>query len=112
MTALTTCALTLNFFEKGSKEISIYTLAAGNQMRGELQSPKDITYYTIKLQTDQLADVYARVNLSPLKGEYVLFASRDGKLPTAESREFFSTNHQLDLPFNPQQVQQDYILGV
>lgn len=51
--AATSCALNVKFFEKSSEEITMHTLIAGNQVRGELCSKSEVGYYTIKVALEE-----------------------------------------------------------
>lgn len=111
--ANSSCSLNLKFFEKNDDSITIHTLVAGTQVRGEVTSLHEIAYYTIKvsLETEQASSV--SVYLTPLKGHYLIFANRNGKLPTPESREFYSQNNHLELNYNKDSNTHDeYIIGV
>lgn len=111
--ALTSCALNIKFYDKSSEEISVHTLVAGSQVRGEITHKNEVVYYTIKaaLETQRASTV--SVNLTPLKGQYVMFANRNGKLPTKDNKELSSLNHHLELSYQTYDNKQDeYIIGV
>lgn len=110
--ANSTCSLNIKFFEKGTEELSVHTLTAGSQARGEISRKKEVIYYTIKLASDKQTPSTAVIVLTPLKGEYFLFASRDGKLPTRERKELFSSTHQLELSYGDDVKHEEWIIGI
>ena len=68
--AVSSCSLNLKFYEKSkeSNEITIHTLTAGVQLRGEISSTKEMIYYSIKLSLDNKQSSSMSINLTPLKG--------------------------------------------
>lgn len=110
--ALTSCSLKLRYYEKNDSEILIHTLKAGHQIRGSLSNYKDIRYYTIKasLGTDQANSV--SVNITPIKGSFILFASRNGKIPTKDDNDLFSTNNTIELTYDEYSNHEEHIIGV
>lgn len=53
------------------------------------------------------------VTLTPLKGTYVIFANRNGKLPTQSVNELFSMNNHLELLYQSyEQKQDEYVIGI
>jgi len=96
--ASSTAALNLKYFERDPRQPSVHTLLSGVQTRGAVADDKEVVYYTFKVSLDSRYVSSISVDLTPLKGSFLLFGSRKGKLPTLESREFFSQNHHLELP--------------
>lgn len=113
VTALTSCSLNLKFFEKNEKELTLHTLTAGNQSRGEVTSASEISYYSIRLSlTNEQASTVSIV-LTPLKGSFTMFANRNGKIPTPDNHELISDSHQLELNYKDYDPANDeYIVGV
>lgn len=37
------------------------------------------------------------VSLTPLKGQYIMFANKGSKLPTEAENDFMSTNHHMEM---------------
>ena len=110
------CSLNLKFYEKNVNEkdnkVSLHTLTAGNQTRGEITNNDEVLYYTIKLSLDKDYD-QTRLNLTALKGDFIIFANHNGKLPTKENNAFYSEDHHLILPLkNNEEVIDEYIIGV
>ena len=113
ISSLTSCALNLKFFERNTKDLTLHTLTAGNLSRGEVRSSTEIVYYTIKLSLDNEKASTVSINLVPLKGDYTMFANRDGKLPTRENYQIISDNHQIDLNYKDyNNADDEYIIGV
>ena len=110
--ALSSCSLNLNFFEKSDSEVTVHTLTAGNQLRGDLSSQNEIQYYTIKLSLDDKQAGSVRVNLTPLKGDFNLLASKNGKLPTKDKHELFTQDNHLELPLDDNKAIEEYMIGV
>ena len=110
--ALTSCSLKLRYYEKNDSDILIHTLKAGHQIRGSLSNYKDIRYYTIKasLEIDQANSV--SVNITPVKGSFILFASRNGKIPTKDDNDLFSTNNTIELTYDDYSNHEEHIIGV
>ena len=103
----------VKFYEKSMNEISIHTLTAGKQQRGELTSSAEVLYYTVRITLDQAQRSSMVVNLTPLKGNFVLMANRNGVLPTMQNKEFFSENNHLELNIlDKVKTEEEYIVGV
>lgn len=113
VTALTSCSVNLKFFEKVDNELTLHTLTAGNQARGELTSTTDIVYYTIRLSLTDEQSNSVSINLTPLKGSFTMFANRNGKIPTVDNHELVSDNHHLELANKEESFAKDEcIIGV
>lgn len=111
--AKTSCALNLRFFEKSDAEISVHTLSTGHQIRGEVHSAEETIYYTIKLSLESQQASSVSIVLTPLKGQFLLFANRNGRLPTPDNREFHSMNNQLELAYESSEARpNEYVIGV
>ena len=111
--AKSSCSLNLKFYEKSDNEITIHTLTAGNQLRAEIHDSSDVIYYTIKvsLESEQASSV--SIVLTPLKGQFVIFANRNGKVPSLDNREFYSMSNHLELFYeNTEAKLNEYIIGV
>lgn len=98
--AVTACAVNMKFVERESNKPSFHTLFAGVQSRGEITSKSEIVYYTFKVSLDERSASTINLTLTPLKGNYVMFARRDGRLPTPDFKEFSSFNNRLELTRN------------
>ncbi len=110
------CFINLKFYEKSKekltdKNFSIHSLTAGKQTRGNLESNDEVLYYTIKLSLDKTEVTKAFVNLTPLKGNFLLFANDNPQLPTKDKNVYFSENNILELPMNSNS-NDEYIIGV
>jgi hypothetical protein len=103
----------VKFFEKSENQISIHTLTAGKQERGQVRSSAEVLYYTINITLDQIQTNSMVVTLTPLKGTFVLLANRNGVLPTMDNKEFFSENNHLELNgLDKVKEKEEYIIGV
>ena len=113
--AITNCQVKLKFFEKSEDQtkVSIHALTAGQKERGEITNNDEILYYTIKISLDHIKNEKARVNLTSLKGDFILFANKNGKLPTKKQNEFQTDENYLNLPIkeNGKEIT-EYIIGV
>lgn len=113
VTALTSCSLNIKFIEKSKADTTIHTLTAGNQARGEINKSDEVVYYTMKISLDRAKASTVRINLTPLKGRYVIFVSRSGKLPTRLNNELISENNHLEFLYKDYSESNDeYIVGV
>ena len=113
VTALTSCSLNLKFFEKNESELTLHTLAAGNQSRGEVTSASEVVYYSIRLSLSNEQASTASINITPIKGSYTMFANRNGKFPTLDDHELISDSHHLELNYKDYDPTKDeYIIGV
>ena len=111
--AQTSCALNIKFHEKSKKDTTIHTLTAGNQVRGEITKADEVIYYTMKISLDRVQASTVNINLTPLKGKYVMFVSRTGKLPTRKNNELISENNHLEFLYKDYSESNDeYIIGV
>ena len=111
--ANTTCSLNIKFFEKIDTEITIHTLLAGNQVRGEINHKNEIVYYSIKAQSTSESSSMVNFVLTPLKGQYTIFANSNGKMPTKSSHEFISMNSHLEIqPGTSKSEEKEYIIGI
>jgi hypothetical protein len=59
-------------------------------MRGEIKESEEIIYYTIRVSLDNKNKKEVLVSLTSLKGDFVIFANRNGEFPNREAREFYS----------------------
>ena len=115
----TSTSLNIKFFQKkktgknDKNNISFHSLTAGKQTRGEIVDEKEIQYFTIKIALDESQTENTHLNLTPLKGDFILFANHNGQLPTKDNNQFFSEDHNLTLPIklNDKRVD-EYIIGV
>lgn len=111
--AKTSCSLNLKFFDKSESELMLHTLTAGSQVRGEIGKSTEIVYYTIKLSLNEEQASTVTINLTPLKGSYIMFANRNGKLPTADNPDLTSDSNHLELSYREyDQSKDEYIIGV
>lgn len=110
--AVTACMLTMRIIERADSKITIHTLSTGAQIRGEIVQPTDIIYYTFRVSLESASSSAINVVLTPLKGSYLIFASRNGKLPSSTSAEFFSQNNQLELKTSKDKQPEEFIIGV
>ena len=116
----TSSSLNIKLFEKkvtdkknGEKNISFHSLTAGKQTRGEISNENEIQYFTIRIALDESQTENTHVNLTPLKGDFNIFANHNGQLPTKDNNQFYSEDHNLTLPIklNDKKVE-EYIIGV
>lgn len=56
-------------------------------------------YFTINLSLENEIAETVSVDLTPLKGHFVMFANREGKLPTLENNDLISYNNSLELQY-------------
>ena len=103
----------IKFFEKSENQISIHTLTAGKQVKGELATTAEMLYYTINITLDQMQTNSMVLTLTPLKGTFVMLANRNGVLPTMNNKEFFSENNHLELSgLDKVKEKEEYIIGI
>ena len=106
-------SLNIKFFEKSENEISIHTLTAGKQVRGHLMHSKEVMYYSIRLSLDDVKSSTINVHLNPIKGTFLMFANRNGTLPSTNHNEFFSENNHLELKIdNDKKETEEFFIGV
>jgi hypothetical protein len=106
-------SLNLKFFEKSENEISIHTLTAGKQVRGHLMHSKETMYYSIRLSLDDVKASTINVHLTPVKGTFLMFANRNGILPSSDHNEFFSENNHLELKIDSGKKEtEEFYIGV
>jgi hypothetical protein len=111
--AKSSCSLDLKFYEKNDDYVTVHTLAAGTQVRGEVNQRNEIVYYTIKVSLESQQASSVGVYLTPLRGTFVIFANKNGKLPTPDNKEFYSMNHHLELSYPKDSNSHDeYVIGV
>ena len=111
--AKTESSFIVKFFEKSEHDISIHTLTAGKQVRGSLTHISDILYYSIRVSLDDVKASSVVVNLSPLKGNFIMFANRNGILPTKNHNEFFSENNHLELKISEGKKEtEEFFIGI
>lgn len=111
--AKSSCSLNLKFYEKSGKEVTIHTLTAGHQLRSEIHNPDEIIYFTIKVSLENEQASSVSIGLTPLKGQYIMFANRNGKLPTTDNREFYSISNHLELFYeNSDAKLNEFIIGI
>lgn len=118
--ALSTSHIRLKFYEKNKVQgkdqkgsISIHALTAGRSMRGEIKETEEIIYYTIRVSLKNDSKKNLIVSLTSLKGDFLIFANRNGELPSRDQHEFFSEDNHLQLPISQNQSEpQEYIIGV
>lgn len=63
--------------DKKEKNISIHALTAGKMVKGEISCSDEILFYTIRVSLDDKKKD-ALVTLTKLKGDYIIFASKNG----------------------------------
>ena len=106
-------SLNLKFYEKSEHEISIHTLTAGKQVRGNITHSSDIIFYSIRISLDDIKASSVVVNLTPTKGTFIMFANRNGVLPGLYHHEFFSENNHLELKVSEgKQQTEDFLIGI
>lgn len=59
----------------------MHALTAGRSVRGEIIETNEIIYYTIRVSLDNKNKKNVIVSLTSLKGDYIIFANRNGSLP-------------------------------
>ncbi len=87
-------------------------MTAGEQLRGSLKSSDDVIYYAIKASLSENKSNSVLINLSPLKGNYDIFSSRKGVVPTREKCNLFSTNNHLELSYEDYNKNEEHIIGI
>lgn len=78
-----------------SKRISVHALTAGRSMRGEIKETEETIYYTIRVSLKNDSKKNVIVSLTSLKGDFLVFANRNGELPNRNQHEFFSEDNHL-----------------
>lgn len=111
--SLTSTSLNLKFYEKTENKLTIHTLSAGQQQKAKITNNKEIIYYTIKVSLSSKKANSVIVDLNPLKGRFIIFASRSGYLPTKIRNDIISNDHSLELFYkNYDEEDEEYIIGV
>ena len=111
--ALTSSSLNLKFYEKNQNKLTIHSLTAGVQQKAKILNNKEIIYYTIKVSLGEKKANSVIIDLNPLKGRFIIFASRAGYLPLKTKNDIISNNHRLELFYKDYDKEdQEYIIGV
>jgi hypothetical protein len=113
--SLTSCSLSFKFYTKYNGEVTIHSLPSGSDVRGKLQSLKEIAYYTTRISNDGSGkSKKVTFSLKPLKGSFIMFLSTDSSLPTKQIHERISQDHQLifELPSNSKDSSLELTLGI
>lgn len=106
------CSLSLKLIERSSNRASVHAISAGSPVRGELRGSSDVAYYAFRSSLQGKPDSMITVALTPLKGSFVMFAERNGKLPSPDSAEYFSENNSLELALSNAKQPEEFIVGV
>lgn len=69
-------------------------------MRGEVRETEETIYYTIKVSLKNEVKKNVIVSLTSLKGDFLVFANRNGEFPTRTQHEFFTEDNHLQLPIS------------
>ena len=111
--ALQETSINLKFYEKGNGEISIHTLTAGKQIRGEINNIYETLYYTLPVSLVPGQAASLEVNITPLKGHFVLMGNTNGTLPTVHKNQYFSENNRLKFQATDiRKEYSEYLVGV
>jgi hypothetical protein len=110
--AETSSSAIIKFYETSDQGIQIHSLNAGVQHTDILHDSKDILYYNINVSLDKGKAGTVSVDLVPLKGHFVIFASRNGKLPTRKNNEILTENDHLELLYDNYEDHHEYLIGV
>lgn len=108
----TSCKLSLKFHSVSKKQISLHSLIAGKLENGVLYSSKDISYYNIQISLEENQAQSVNVDLVPLKGKFILIASKSERIPTMDSCDLISYDNHLDLVYKNHELKSEYIIGV
>lgn len=108
----TSCKLSLKFHTMKDKQISMHTLIAGKLENGVLYSKQDISYYSIQISLEENQAQSVNVDLVPLKGRFILIASKSERIPTIDSYDIISYDNHLDLVYKNHELNSEYIIGV
>lgn len=103
-------SVNIKFFIKKDNKLTLHALSAGSYQKGSLSDNKQILYYTTKISLDPSNSNLITVDLTPIKGEFIMFASNTGRLPNKEINDIFSQNNQISLKFS--EDDDDYIIGI
>ena len=113
--SITSSSVSLKYFTKHSKQTTIHSLVPGNDIRGKLTNFKEISYYTLKAVWDtSISQKKVTCILTPLKGDFIMFASTDSSMPTKKVNQKISLDHHLEfeLPPNSPESYSEFILGI
>ena len=80
-------------------------------MKGQLDGDQ-ILYYTIKVSLENNKASSVSIDLVPIRGKFVMFASRIGKFPTKDQNEKISYDNHLDLLYQNYNDNHEYIIGI
>ena len=106
-------SMNLKFYEKSENEISIHTLTAGKQVRGSISDSSETIFYSIRVSLDDVKASSIVVNLTPVKGTFIMFSNRNGILPSNDHNEFFSENNHLELKVGEGKKEtEDFLIGI
>ena len=111
--ALQETSLHLKFYEKGNNQISVHTLSSGKQVRGEITNLYETIYYTIPVSLIPGQAASVEVNLTPLKGHFVMMGNSNGVLPDFRKNQYYSEdNHLQFLATDSRKHLSEYLIGV
>ena len=111
--AVQSSTLNIVFFEKSLTESSIHTLNAGRSIRGEITNYGETMYYTIPVSLVPGQASSVEVNLTPIKGRFVMMGSTNGRLPTQAEREYFANDNRLIFKASDARTSKnDYMIGI
>jgi hypothetical protein len=112
---VTASSVSLKFFTKHSKQVTMHSLAPGTDIRGQLTNFKEIAYYTLKAVWDtSISQRKVTCILTPLKGDFIMFANTESSLPTKKSHQKISQDHHLEFELSPNSLEthSEFILGI
>lgn len=91
----------------------MHTLEAGQQKKGEIGSKNEVVYYTVKVSSDKINKRKTRITLTSIKGNFIMFANKNGKMPTKEKHQFYSDEYSMTFPpIEKGDKIEEYIVGV
>ena len=108
--SLSSSSLNIKFFVKKDNKLTLHALSAGSYQKGNLSDSSQILYYTTKISLDPSKSNLITVDLTPIKGKFIIFASNSGSFPNKQKNDMISKNNQISLKSGADD--NDYIIGV
>lgn len=69
-------------------------------------------YYSIKASLEKHQAQSVTINLTPIKGKFVIFTSRKGKIPKIKNNDKISYDNTMELSYEDYEEQEEHIIGV
>ena len=110
--AIRNSSLKLKVYDRKDSGVIIHNLEAGIQVRGHIMSQEEVAYYTIRLALEQSKVTQIVVNLTPIKGDFVLMANHGNALPRKGNNDYETRSSHLILKLNKGKINQEFVLGV